>query len=82
MIDRLPLAPHNAFVTISGKIYSKIMENIRKELRSAFEITRLFEDYSLALSQPTDLQLISKIDRFSFFKCTINYGPDFAFQVR
>ena len=29
----------------------------------------------------TDLDLISRIELFDFFKCTIHYGPDFAFSV-
>ena len=76
------LAPYNASMTIPGKTYSKIMENIQKELRSAFELSHLLEDYSLTLSQPSDLHFIAKIHAFNFFRCTIHYGPDLALSVR
>ncbi len=83
---------------ISGKSYSKIIEGIHEALRSAFELTHLFENYSLSLSgksltvdvyifidvvflESTDLPIISKMILFNFFKCTIHYGPNFAFSV-
>lgn len=46
------LAPHNAIVVcthILTKSYSKVVDYIHNELRAAFELTYLFENYALSL---------------------------------
>ncbi|UJR23584.1 hypothetical protein I4U23_026573 [Adineta vaga] len=76
--------PYNSLITfthISTKPYSKIVDFILNELRNAFELTYLFENYSLALLESVDLHTISKMVLFNFFKCIFHYGPDFAFSV-
>ncbi len=55
---------------------------MHNELRSAFEITHLFANYSLALSESKDLHIISRIIFFNFYKCIIHYGPNLDFSVR
>lgn len=74
------------------------MDYFHNELRSAFELTHLFENYALSLPglknffykiteilflqiESTDLRAIAEVNSFNFFKCTIQYGPNFAFNV-
>ncbi|CAF2044531.1 unnamed protein product [Rotaria magnacalcarata] len=67
--------------TILAKLYSKTVDYIHSELRAAFELTNLFENYALSLSESADLRAIAEINSFNFFKSTIHYGPNFAFAV-
>ncbi|CAF2875828.1 unnamed protein product [Rotaria sp. Silwood2] len=76
--------PYNSIIIcnqILAKLYSKIVDYIHSELRAAFELTHLFENYALSLSDSTDLRAISEVNSFNFFKSTIHYGPNFAFSV-
>lgn len=66
---------------ISAKFYPKIVDFLHNELRSAFELTYLFENYALALIDSNDLRAITEVNSFSFFKCSILYGPNFTFNV-
>ncbi|CAF1464288.1 unnamed protein product, partial [Didymodactylos carnosus] len=66
---------------ISSKAYSKVVDHIRNELRSAFELTNLFENYFMSLQESRYLRSISELSYFNFFKCIINYGPNFSFGV-
>jgi hypothetical protein len=46
------LAPYNCIAVCcqsSAKTYSKIVDYVHNELRSAFELTHLLENYSLSL---------------------------------
>ncbi|CAF4740949.1 unnamed protein product, partial [Rotaria socialis] len=67
--------------SILAKLYSKTVDYIHSELRAAFELTNLFENYALSLSESVDLRAIAEINSFNFFKSTIHYGPNFAFAV-
>ncbi|CAF0853162.1 unnamed protein product [Rotaria sp. Silwood1] len=76
--------PYNSVVVCnqtSQETSSKIVDSIHSKLRAAYELTHLFENYSLALLELTDLHAISKLISFNFFKCTIHYGPNFAYAV-
>ncbi|CAF1028589.1 unnamed protein product [Rotaria sordida] len=76
--------PYNSIILcnqILAKLYSKIVDYIHSELRAAFELTHLFENYALSLPESTDLRAISEVNSFNFFKSTIHYGPNFAFAV-
>ncbi|CAF5150024.1 unnamed protein product, partial [Rotaria magnacalcarata] len=79
MLYRLASKPK--FPTILAKLYSKTVDYIHSELRAAFELTNLFENYALSLSESADLRAIAEINSFNFFKSTIHYGPNFAFAV-
>ena len=37
---------------------------------------------SVSFLESPDLHAISKLISFSFFRCTVHYGPNFAFSVR
>jgi len=55
------LAPYNSILVcihILAKFYPKIVDYIHNELRSAFELTHLFENYALSL---TGLYLTKKL---------------------
>jgi hypothetical protein len=46
------LAPYNSILICThtlAKFYSKIVDYIHNELRAAFELTHLFENYALSL---------------------------------
>ncbi|CAF2842556.1 unnamed protein product [Rotaria sp. Silwood2] len=76
--------PYNSIVVYNQtpqETSSKIVNFIHSKLRAAFELTNLFENYSLSLLELTDLHAISKLMFFNFFKCTIHYGPNFAYAV-
>ncbi|CAF1025919.1 unnamed protein product [Rotaria sordida] len=76
--------PYNSIVVCnqtSQETSIKIVDCIHSKLRAAFELTHLFENYSLSLLELTDLHAISKLISFNFFKCTIHYGPNFAYAV-
>ncbi|CAF0807683.1 unnamed protein product [Adineta steineri] len=76
--------PYNSILVCtytSAKMYSKVVDYIHNELRAAFELTYLFENYALSLSESTDLRAIAEVTSFNFFKCIIHYGPNFAFAV-
>ncbi|CAF1492472.1 unnamed protein product, partial [Rotaria sordida] len=52
--------PYNAisvYTRSSRKTYSKRVDYIHSELRSAFELTHLFENYSLSLLESTNLHV-------------------------
>ncbi|CAF3375137.1 unnamed protein product [Rotaria socialis] len=84
---------HNAFIKTpfnSVAVYKqsslsattlKIVDFVHLKLRGAFELTHLFENYSLSLLELTDLHAISKLISFNFFQCTIHYGPNFTYDV-
>ncbi|CAF0730411.1 unnamed protein product [Rotaria sp. Silwood1] len=76
--------PYNSIIIcnqILAKLYSRIVDYIHSELRAAFELTHLFENYALSLPESMDLRAISEVNSFNFFKSTIHYGPNFAFAV-
>lgn len=73
--------PNHSLAILTSKTYSKLNDQILNEIRSAYEITHLIENYSFALAESIDLPILSKIVFFNFFKCTISFGPNFAFTM-
>lgn len=76
--------PYNSLLNCTHtltKVYPKVVDYIHNELRSAFQLTYLFENYALSLPESTDLRAIAEVISFNFFKCTIQYGPNFSFLL-
>ncbi|CAF0742948.1 unnamed protein product [Adineta ricciae] len=56
--------PYNSTLVctqIASKFYPKVVDFIHIELRAAFELTHLFENYVLSLSESADLRAIAEI---------------------
>jgi len=66
---------------LSTKIYGKTVDYFHNELRVAFELTFLFDDYAASLTESPDLFAIAEVASFRFFTSTLRYGPNFAFAV-
>jgi hypothetical protein len=52
------LAPYNAIVICThtlARLYSTIVDFMHNELRSAFELTHLFENYALTLAGSSNI---------------------------
>jgi hypothetical protein len=66
------LAPYNSILVsnILAKSYPKVVDYIHNELRSAFELTHLFENYALALPGLHHLKHILLEINFIFIEST------------
>ncbi|UJR25327.1 hypothetical protein I4U23_006678 [Adineta vaga] len=80
-IIKTPYSSTLVCTQITSKFYTKVVDYLHMELRAAFDLTHLFENYALSLPESNDLRAIAEVTLFNFFKCVIQYGPNFAFTA-